>query len=132
MSLISEFKEFINRGNVIDLAVGVIIGGAFGKITASLVDNILMPPIGIVLGGVHFKDLKIILKEKVGEANEISINYGMFMQSIVDFLIIAFVIFMVVKFVNSMKRKEEAVAVAPPAPSTQEILLTEIRDLLKK
>lgn len=132
MGFISEFKTFIQRGNVLDLAVGVIIGGAFGKITASLVDNIFMPPLGLLIGGVHFKELKFVLKEKVGETPEVVIGYGAFMQSVIDFLIIAFVVFLVVKTVNSMKQKEEAAPAPPPAPSAQEVLLTEIRDLLKK
>jgi len=133
MGFVSEFKTFIQRGNVLDLAVGVIIGGAFGKITASLVDHVFMPPLGLVIGGIHFKELKFILKEKVGDVPEVAIGYGAFLQSVIDFLIIAFVIFLVIKFVNSMKKKEEEAAPAPPpAPSAQEVLLTEIRDLLKK
>ena len=121
MGLIKEFKEFAIRGNVIDLAVGVVIGGAFGKIVTSFVDNILMPPIGYALGGVNFNDLKFVLNETA------SINYGAFIQSIIDFTIIAFAIFMMVKAINSLKKKEEEA----PAGPTQESLLTEIRDLLK-
>jgi large conductance mechanosensitive channel len=132
MGFVSEFKTFIQRGNVLDLAVGVIIGGAFGKITASLVDNIFMPPLGLVIGGVNFKELKLVLKKQVGDVPEVAIGYGAFIQSVIDFLIIAFVIFLVIKFVNSMKKKEEATPAPPPAPSAQEVLLTEIRDLLKK
>lgn len=132
MSIVKEFKAFIDRGSVIDLAVGVIIGGAFGKITTSLVENILMPPIGILIGHINFKDLKIILQEKVGDNAEVAISYGNFIQSIIDFLIIAFVIFLVVRGINKMKAKEEAAPAPPAPPSKQEVLLTEIRDLLKK
>jgi large conductance mechanosensitive channel len=140
MGLLSEFKEFAVKGNVIDLAVGVIIGGAFGKIVASFVNDIVMPPIGMLLGGVDFKDLVIILKEATvdaaGEAvAAVTINYGAFIQNVVDFTIIAFVIFMAIKGINKMKRKEvEAPAPPPPAPepTTSEKLLSEIRDLLKK
>lgn len=121
MSLIKEFKEFAIRGNVIDLAVGVVIGGAFGKIVTSFVDNILMPPIGFALGGVNFNDLKYALNETT------SINYGAFIQSIIDFTIIAFAIFMMVKAINSLKKKDEEIPTGP----TQESLLAEIRDLLK-
>lgn len=131
MGLWNEFKEFIQRGNVIDLAVGVIIGGGFGKIVTSLVNDILMPPIGLVLGNVNFKDLKIVL----GGTKEapISLNYGNFIQTILDFLIIAFTIFLVVKAVNKMKRKQaEEASKAPPEPTKEELLLTEIRDLLKE
>jgi large conductance mechanosensitive channel len=132
MGFVSEFKTFIRRGNVLDLAIGVIVGGAFGKITASLVDNIFMPPLGLVIGGINFKELKFILREKVGDMPEVAIGYGAFIQSVIDFLIIAFAIFLVIKVVNSMKQKEAAAPAPPPAPSAQEVLLTEIRDLLKK
>ena len=126
MSMMKEFKAFAMRGNVMDLAVGVIIGAAFGKIVASLVDNILMPIIGILMQGVKFDTLMI----KVGEAE---IKYGMFIGSIVDFIIVAFVIFLMVKGMNSMQKKHEAAApAAPPAPTKDQSLLTEIRDLLKK
>jgi len=131
MKIIKEFKEFATKGNVIDLAVGVIIGGAFGKIVSSFVNDILMPPIGILLGGVDFKDLKIVLTEAVDKKAAVAINYGMFLQNLLDFIIIAFVIFMMIKGINTVKKKEAAAPVAPPAPSAQEILLTEIRDLLK-
>lgn len=124
MSMMKEFRDFAMRGNVMDLAVGVIIGAAFGKIVSSLVDNILMPIIGILMQGVKFDALMI----KVGEAE---IKYGMFIGSIVDFIIVAFVIFMMVKGLNSMKKKQEA-APAPSAPTKDQALLTEIRDLLKK
>lgn len=135
MGIVKEFKEFVSRGNVVDLAVGVIIGAAFGKIVSSLVDDIIMPPIGVLLGGVNFSGLKIILKEAstdpTGKAiDAVSLNYGNFLQTGIDFLIIAFAIFIFVKAFNSMKRKEDE---PPPAPPTkEEVLLTEIRDLLAK
>lgn len=130
--MIKEFKAFIMRGNILDLAVAVIIGGAFGKIVTSFVNDILMPPIGIALGGVNFTDLVITLKGAVGDVPAVTMNVGVFVQSIVDFLIIAFVIFAVIKSYNSVQRKEEAAPSAPPAPSNEEVLLAEIRDLLKK
>ncbi len=132
MSMMKEFKQFAMRGNVVDLAVAVIIGGAFGKIVASFVADVLMPPIGLLLGGADFTDLFITLKEAQGEIAAVTINYGAFIQNVVDFLIIAFVIFMMIKGLNSMKKKEEAAPAAPPAPTKEEQLLTEIRDLLKK
>lgn len=141
MGLVKEFKTFAMRGNVLDMAVGIIIGGAFGKIVSSFVADVIMPPIGILVGGVDFSDLKIILKEPVvGEAGKIitpgaSLNYGMFINSVIDFIIIAFAIFMMIKAVNRLQRKEEAQTVEappPPEPSNEEKLLTEIRDLLKK
>jgi large conductance mechanosensitive channel len=141
MSLVKEFKEFAMRGNVVDLAVGIIIGGAFGKIVSSVVADVIMPPIGLLLGGVKFTDLKIMMTDPVVDAagvitkQGVSINYGNFIQAMVDFLIIAFAIFMMIKAMNSMKKKQEEVpaeAPAPPAPSNEEVLLAEIRDLLKK
>lgn len=139
MGMLKEFKEFAVKGNVIDLAVAVIIGGAFGKIVASFVNDIVMPPIGILLGGVDFKELNVVLKEattnELGEAvAAVTLNYGMFIQNIVDFAIIAFVIFLAIKGINSTKKKEEAPAAppAPPEPTPSEKLLVEIRDLLKK
>ncbi|GAB2486830.1 large-conductance mechanosensitive channel protein MscL [Algoriphagus taiwanensis] len=140
MGFIKEFKEFAVKGNVIDLAVGVIIGGAFGKIVSSFVNDIIMPPIGILLGGVDFKELSVVLKEATtNEAGEavaaVTLNYGMFIQNVVDFVIIAFVIFLAIKGVNKMNRKKEeapAPPPAPPAPTPSEKLLEEIRDLLKK
>ncbi len=130
MGMVQEFKEFAMRGNVVDLAVGVVIGVAFGKIVSSVVDDVIMPPIGVLMGGVDFTDLKIPLKEAVGEVPAVTLNYGSFIQSCVDFLIVAFAVFMLVKALNSMKRKEEEAPAAPPPPA-QEVLLTEIRDLLK-
>jgi large conductance mechanosensitive channel len=132
MSMMKEFKQFAMRGNVVDLAVAVIIGGAFGKIIASFVADVLMPPIGLLLGGADFTDLFITLKEAQGEIAAVTINYGTFIQNVVDFLIIAFAIFMMIKGINNLKKKEEAAPSAPPAPSKEEQLLTEIRDLLKK
>jgi large conductance mechanosensitive channel len=132
MSLIKEFKAFAMRGNVVDLAVAVIIGGAFGKIVASFVNDILMPPLGVLLGGVDFKDLTLTIKEAVGELPAVTLNYGMFIQNVIDFVIIAFAIFMMIKAMSASKKKEEAAPAAPLAPSKEEQLLTEIRDLLKK
>jgi len=132
MSIVSEFKEFAVKGNMVDLAVGVIIGGAFGKIVASLVENVLMPPIGMLLGGVDFSSLAITLKAGAGEVKPVMLKYGLFLNSMVDFLIIAFVLFMVIKGINAMKRKKEEAPAAPAPPPAQEVLLTEIRDLLKK
>ena len=131
MSLIKEFKAFAMRGNVIDLAVAVIIGGAFGAIVSSFVNDILMPPLGVLIGGVDFKTLAVIIKAAVGEEPAVTLNYGMFIQNVIDFMIIAFAIFMAIKGINSFKKKEEE-APAPPAPPTKEQeLLSEIRDLLK-
>ena len=132
MSMMSEFRDFAMRGNVVDMAVGIVIGGAFGKIVTSFVNDVLMPPIGMMLGGVDFGDLAMTLKEASGEMAAVTLNYGSFVQTVVDFIIIAFAIFMVIKAMNSMKKKEEAAPAAPPKPSTEETLLTEIRDLLKK
>ena len=121
------------KGNVVDLAVAVVIGGAFGKIVTSFVNDIIMPPIGVLLGGVNFADLKIQLKEAVGEVPAVTLNYGAWINTVIDFLIVALVIFLVIKGLNSMKKKEaEAPAPPPPAPSKEETLLTEIRDLLAK
>lgn len=128
--MLKEFKEFAFKGNVVDLAVAVIIGGAFGKIVTSLVNDLLMPLIGIILGGVNFSDLKWVIKPATAEIAEVALCYGAFIQSIVDFLIIAFSIFLFIKLI-SKKKKQEAV-VAPPAPSNEEILLGEIRDILSE
>jgi len=135
MSMLKEFKEFAVKGNVIDLAVGVIIGTAFGRIVSSFVSDVVMPPIGVLLGGVDFSDLALTVQEAVGETPAVVISYGRFIQTMIDFAIIAFVIFMAVKLINRLKRQAETEAAAPevpPAPSKQEVLLTEIRDLLKK
>ena len=133
MSMMKEFKEFAVKGNVVDMAVGIIIGAAFGKIVSSFVADVVMPPIGLLMGGVDFTDLAITLKEATGEAEAVMINYGNFIQNLVDFVIIAFAVFMAIKAINSMKRKEEVVEEAPadPEPTAEETLLGEIRDLLK-
>lgn len=132
MPIFEEFKKFIMRGSVVDLAVGVIIGGAFGKIVSSFVNDILMPPIGLILGGVNFKDLKFILKSASDNSPAVTWNYGNFLQSTVDFLIIAAAIFTMIKVINAMQKKEEAKPTALKEIPAQEKLLTEIRDLLKK
>jgi large conductance mechanosensitive channel len=132
MSLMKEFKSFAMRGNVVDLAVAVVIGGAFGRIVTSLVNDIIMPPLGVLLGGVDFKDLVLVLKKATEEVDAVTMNYGMFIQNIIDFIIIAFAIFMIIKGINSLRKKEAEKPADPPAPTTQEQLLTEIRDLLKK
>jgi large conductance mechanosensitive channel len=131
MSMMKEFKDFAVKGNVVDMAVGIVIGAAFGKIVTALVSGVIMPPIGVLLGGVNFSDLAIVVKEAVGDAPAVVISYGAFVQTLIDFTIIAFAIFMVVKGINKLKEKEAAAPKAAPAPSSQEILLTEIRDLLK-
>ncbi|WP_053033081.1 large-conductance mechanosensitive channel protein MscL, partial [Vibrio cholerae] len=130
MSLLKEFKAFASRGNVIDMAVGIIIGAAFGKIVSSFVADIIMPPIGIILGGVNFSDLSFVLLAAQGDAPAVVIAYGKFIQTVVDFTIIAFAIFMGLKAINSLKRKEEEAPKAPPAPTKDQELLSEIRDLL--
>ncbi len=132
MGIIKEFKEFAIKGNVVDMAVGIIIGAAFGKIVSSLVGDVIMPPIGVLLGGVDFSNLAITLKEAVGETPAVVIGYGTFIQTLIDFIIIAFAIFMMVKAINSLKKKEEEAPKAPPQPSKEEELLAEIRDLLKE
>jgi large conductance mechanosensitive channel len=131
VSMMKEFRDFAMRGNVMDMAIGIIIGAAFGKIVASFVNDVLMPPLGLALGGVDFSDLVIIMKEASGEVAAVTLNYGSFVQTVVDFAIIAFAIFMMIKTMNSLKKKEEVKPAAPPQPSAEETLLTEIRDLLK-
>lgn len=131
MSMMSEFKSFAMRGNVVDMAVGIIIGGAFGKIVSSFVNDVLMPPIGMMMGGVDFSELAFTLQEAAGDAAAVTINYGSFVQTVVDFLIVAFAIFMAIKAMNSMKKAEEEAPAAPPKPSAEVELLTEIRDSLK-
>ena len=133
MGMLSEFKSFAMKGNVVDMAVGVVIGGAFGKIVTSFTNDILMPPIGVMLGGVDFSALKVTLQEAVGETAAVTINYGTFINAILDFLIIAFAIFLVVKAMNAAMtatKKNEAAA-PPPGPTREEVLLTEIRDALR-
>ncbi len=131
MSILKEFKEFAVKGNAVDMAVGIVIGAAFGKIISSLVADVVMPPIGVLVGGVDFTKLTITLKEAVGNVPAVTLNYGNFIQSVVDFTIIAFAIFMVVKLINKLKKQEAAVPAAPSEPTKEELLLTEIRDLLK-
>jgi len=139
--MLKEFKEFAMKGNVMDMAIGIIIGGAFGKIVASFVTDVLMPPLGLLLGGINFTDFKMVLKDAVIGADgvetaaAVTLNYGNFIQVTVDFIIVAFAIFIMIKAMNAAKKKEEAAPAAPPAPpapTKEEILLTEIRDLLKK
>lgn len=137
MKILQEFKQFAMKGNVVDMAVGIIIGGAFGKIVSSMVNDILMPPLGILLGGVNFRDLKLALKDSVVDpsgaviSDTVTINYGQFIQTTIDFIIIALAIFILIKAMNSMKKEEEQPHV-PPEPTLQEKLLMEIRDSLKK
>jgi len=131
MKIMNEFKAFAMKGNVIDLAVGIIIGAAFGKIVTSIVKDIIMPPIGFLIGGVNFSDLKFIIKEAVEGKPAVTLNYGNFIQETFDFFIVAFAIFMVIKALNAMKKKEEVVAANPSLPSNEEKLLTEIRDFLR-
>ncbi len=130
MSLFKEFRDFAMRGNVVDLAVGVVIGAAFGKIVSSLVANIIMPPLGLLIGGIDFKNMAVTLKPAVGDTPAVLLQYGIFIQSIFDFIIIAFAIFLAIKVMNKLYKKKE---VEKPAakPSAEEVLLTEIRDLLK-
>ena len=132
MKLVDEFKAFVMRGNVVDMAVGVIIGGAFGKIVTSLVNDIFMPIIGMVLGNVNFTSLEIKLGEPVEGAEQAAIRYGMFIQEIVNFLIIALCIFMFIKLINKVQKKKEEEPAPAPEPTKEEVLLTEIRDALKK
>ena len=139
MSFIQDFKAFALKGNVVDMAGGGIIGGAFGKIVTSIVNNIIMPPIGVLTGGMDFTDLKLVLKDAVKEGDQVvseavTLNYGQFIQDVVDFLIIAFCIFLMVKGIAALSRKKEEKPAEPapaPEPSAEEKLLTEIRDLLK-
>jgi len=139
MGMMQEFKEFAVKGNMIDMAVGIIIGGAFGTIVKSLVEDVIMPPIGLLLGGIDFSDFFITLKgdsyatlAAAKEAGAVTLNYGLFINAVFQFLIVAFAIFIVVKQINRLKRAEEAKPAAPPEPPRQEILLAEIRDLLKR
>jgi large conductance mechanosensitive channel len=131
MSMVKEFKEFAMRGNVIDMAVGIVIGAAFGKIVSSLVSDVIMPPLGLVIGGVNFTSLKAPIGTPLAGGDPVTLNYGNFIQTLVDFVIVAFAIFIVVKAINRMKRKQAEAPSAPPAPTKDQVLLTEIRDLLK-
>jgi large conductance mechanosensitive channel len=137
MGMMKEFREFAMRGNVVDMAVGIVIGAAFGKIVSSFVSDVIMPPIGLLLGNVDFSELKVTLKEAVAasegvEAVEaVTLNYGLFVNTLIDFVIIAFAIFVVVKAMNATRKKQEEAPASPPEPSKEQVLLTEIRDLLK-
>ncbi len=131
MGMMSEFKEFAVKGNVVDMAVGVVIGGAFGKIVTSLVNDVIMPPIGVMMGGVDFSDLSFVIQEAVGDKPAVTLNWGNFVQTFINFIIIAFSIFLVVKGMNKMKKKEEEAPADPPEPSKEEVLLTQIRDALQ-
>jgi large conductance mechanosensitive channel len=132
MGIAREFREFAVKGNMVDMAVGIIIGVAFGKIISSLVNDVVMPPLGLLIGGVDFSELVIVFKQAEGEAEAVVMRWGLFVNNLIDFLIIAVVIFMVIKAINRLKRKEEAIPEAPPAPTREQVLLEEIRDLLKK
>ncbi len=132
MGMVKEFKDFAMRGNVVDMAIGIVLGAAFGKIVSTFVSSVLMPPIGLLLGGVDFSQLMIVLKEATEEAETVAISYGTFLNTVIDFVIIAFAIFMVVRAMNKMKKKEEEKPAPPPEPTKEEVLLTEIRDALKK
>lgn len=132
MSFMKEFREFAMRGNVIDLAIGVIVGAAFGKIISSLVADIIMPPLGLLIGGVDFKQFAWVIREAQGAVPAVVIKYGIFIQNIFDFLIVALAIFCAVTLINKMRRKEEAAPAEPAKPTAEEVLLTEIRDLLKQ
>ncbi|MDD7795395.1 large-conductance mechanosensitive channel protein MscL [Clostridium sp. 'White wine YQ'] len=131
--MLKEFKEFAVKGNVVDLAVGVVIGGAFGKIVTSMVNDIIMPLVGALTGGVNFTYLKIVFKEAHGDIPEVALNYGNFIQNVIDFLIISFSIFLFIKLINKLKREKKVEVVeTEPKPSDEVLLLREIRDLLKK
>ncbi len=132
MKILNEFKKFAMKGNMVDMAVGIIIGVAFGKIVTSIVNDILMPPIGLLLGGVNFTDLKVEMRAATETTPAVTWNYGSFIQTTIDFLIVAFVIFMLIKVINATRKKEEAPPAPPPAPTRDQVLLEEIRDLLKK
>lgn len=132
MSVLSEFKAFAVKGNVVDMAVGIIIGAAFGKIVSSFVGDVIMPPLGLLIGGVDFSDLAITLRAAQGDTPAVLLAYGKFIQTVVDFLIVAFAIFMGVKAINRLKHEQAKAPAAPPAPTKQEVLLGEIRDLLKE
>ena len=129
--MFAEFQQFIRRGNVVDLAVAVVIGAAFGKIVSSLVSDVVTPPLGYIIGGVDFTKLAVTLPPMLEGAEAVTIRYGVFLQALFDFIIVAFAIFMIVKLINNLRRKEEAKPAAPAPPARQEVLLEEIRDLLK-
>ncbi|MBI1907367.1 MAG: large-conductance mechanosensitive channel protein MscL [Rhodocyclales bacterium] len=131
MGMLKEFREFAVKGNVVDMAVGIIVGAAFGKIVSSFVGDVVMPPLGLLIGGVDFSDLAIVLKAAAGDVPAVTLAYGKFIQTVMDFTIVAFAIFIAVKAINTLKRKEQEAPAAPPAPSAEAQLLAEIRDLLK-
>ncbi len=131
MGIIKEFQEFAVKGNVVDMAIGIIIGGAFGTIVKSLVDDIIMPPIGMALGNVDFSNIVITLQQATADSEAVTMNIGSFINNVISFLIVAWAVFMLVKGMNSLKKKEAEAPAAPPAPSKSEVLLTEIRDALK-
>lgn len=132
MGMLSEFKDFAVKGNMVDMAVGIIIGAAFGKIVSSLVNDVIMPPLGLAIGGVDFSDLAVVLQEASGDVAAVTLNYGAFIQTIIDFLIVALAIFVAVKVINRMKRQEEEKPAAPPEPSEEVLLLRDIRAALQK
>lgn len=132
MSMIKEFREFAVKGNMVDMAVGIIIGVAFGRIVTSLVNDVVMPPLGLLIGGADFSELSIVLQQATEASEAVLLRYGLFINQVIDFVIIAFAIFMVIKVMNRLNRKEEAKPAEPPAPSKEQQLLEEIRDLLKK
>ncbi|MGA7615090.1 MAG: large-conductance mechanosensitive channel protein MscL [Thermoanaerobaculia bacterium] len=131
MSMVKEFREFAAKGNVVDMAVGIVIGAAFGKIVSSLVADVVMPPIGVLLGGVDFSDLAVTIKAATADAPAVVIAYGQFFQTLIDFIIIGFAVFLLIRTVNALKRRKEEAPKAPPAPSEEVLILAEIRDLLK-
>jgi len=132
MSILKEFRDFAMRGNVVDLAVGVIIGAAFGKIVSSLVADIIMPSLGLLIGGIDFKSFAVTLRDAHGDVPAVVMHYGVFIQNVFDFVIVAFAIFMAIKLMNNLNRKKAEAPAAPPAPTKEEVLLSEIRDLLKE
>jgi len=131
MGMIKEFQDFAVKGNVVDMAVGIIIGGAFGTIVKSLVSDIIMPPVGIMMGGIDFSEIVITLQQATADSEAVTMNIGVFLNNIISFVIVAWAVFMLVKGMNSLKKKEEEAPAAPPAPSKSEVLLEEIRDALK-
>ena len=132
MCILYVFRDFAMRGNVVDLAVGVIIGAAFGKIVSSLVADIIMPPLGLLIGGIDFKSFAVTLRDAQGDVPAVVMHYGVFIQNVFDFVIVAFAIFMAIKLMNNLNRKKAEAPAAPPAPTKEEVLLSEIRDLLKE
>ena len=131
MGMIKEFQDFAVKGNVVDMAVGIIIGGAFGTIVKSLVSDIIMPPVGIMMGGIDFSEIVITLQQATADTEAVTMNIGMFINNVISFVIVAWAVFMLVKGMNNLKKKEEAAPAAPPAPTKSEVLLEEIRDALK-